>query len=50
MLRTFNLGIGMVLIVRMNDLKRVTKALEARREKYWMLGRVVRGRPGVEYV
>jgi phosphoribosylformylglycinamidine cyclo-ligase len=49
MLRTFNLGIGMVLVVRMKDLRRVTKALEARREKYWMLGRIVRGKPGVEY-
>jgi phosphoribosylformylglycinamidine cyclo-ligase len=49
MLRTFNVGIGMVLIVRMNDLRRVTKALEARREEYWMLGRIVRGRRGVEY-
>ena len=50
MLRTFNLGIGMVLIVRMNDLKRVTRALEAKREKYWMLGQIARGRPGVEYM
>jgi phosphoribosylformylglycinamidine cyclo-ligase len=49
MLRTFNVGIGMLLIVRMNDLRRVTKALDAKREKYWMLGRIIRGRPGVEY-
>ncbi len=49
MLRTFNLGIGMVLVVRLRDLRQVVKALDARREKYWMLGRIVRGKPGVEY-
>ncbi len=49
MLRTFNLGIGMVLVVRLKDLRRVTKALEAKREKYWMLGKIVRGKPSVEY-
>jgi phosphoribosylformylglycinamidine cyclo-ligase len=50
MLRTFNLGIGMLLVVALRDLRRVTKALDKKREKYWMLGRIVRGRPSVEYV
>ena len=50
MLRTFNVGIGMVLVVALENLRRVTAALDKRRERYWMLGRVVRGRPGVEYV
>ena len=50
MLRTFNLGIGLLFVVALEDLRRVTAALDKKREKYWMLGRIVRGRPGVEYV
>jgi phosphoribosylformylglycinamidine cyclo-ligase len=50
MLRTFNVGIGMVLVVALRNLRQVTAALDKQREKYWMLGRIVRGRPGVEYM
>lgn len=49
MLRTFNLGIGMVMVAALRDLRRVIAALDKHWEKYWMLGRIVRGRPGVEY-
>lgn len=49
MLRTFNLGIGMVVVVAQEDLRSVVRALEKQREKFWMLGRIVRGKPGVEY-
>jgi len=49
MLRTFNMGIGMVLVVSLENLLQVTRALDRRREKYWMLGRIVQGRSGVEY-
>jgi phosphoribosylformylglycinamidine cyclo-ligase len=49
MLRTFNLGIGMLVVVALENLRPVTRALDKQREKYWMLGRIVRGRPGVEY-
>ncbi len=50
MLRTFNMGIGYVLVVSENDLRTVAAALVAMKEKFWMLGRVVRGRPGVRYI
>jgi len=50
MLRTFNMGIGYVLIVAEKDLRAVTAALVEMKEKYWMLGRVVRGRPSVRYL
>jgi phosphoribosylformylglycinamidine cyclo-ligase len=50
MLRTFNMGIGLALIVAERDVPRVTAALEKRREKFWMIGRIVRGRPSVKYV
>lgn len=49
MLRTFNMGVGMLLIVALDDLRNVTAWLEKHREKFWMLGRIVPGRPGVEY-
>lgn len=50
MLRTFNMGIGYVLVVSEEDLRAVTAALVGLREKFWMLGRIVRGRPGVRYL
>ncbi len=50
MLRTFNMGIGLALVVAERDLLRVTTALKKKREKLWTIGRIVRGRPGVEYV
>lgn len=50
MLRTFNMGIGYVLVVSENDLRTVAAALAEMKEKFWMLGRVVRGRPGVRYI
>jgi phosphoribosylformylglycinamidine cyclo-ligase len=50
MLRTFNMGIGLALVVAEHDLPRVTQALEKKREKFWIIGRIVRGRPSVKYV
>jgi phosphoribosylformylglycinamidine cyclo-ligase len=50
MLRTFNMGIGLTLVVAERDLARVRAALKKVRERFWVIGRVVRGRPGVRYV
>jgi phosphoribosylformylglycinamidine cyclo-ligase len=50
MLRTFNMGIGLALVVAERDLTRVTAALKKKREKFWMIGRIVRGRPSVKYL
>ena len=50
MLRTFNMGIGMVLVVGVEQVKQVISMLDRDREKYWPLGRIVRGKAGVEYV
>ena len=49
MLRTFNLGIGMVLIVPLHREEEVTRHLDSRREKYYRLGEVVRGNRKVLY-
>lgn len=50
MLRTFNMGIGLALVVAERDLPRVTQALRKKREKFWIIGRIVRGRPSVKYI
>ena len=50
MRRTFNMGLGLLLIVAERDLAKVSAALKKRREKFWTVGRIVRGRPSVRYV
>jgi len=50
MLRTFNMGIGMTLIIAKRNLDRVAAALEKSKEAFWNIGRIVRGRASVKYV
>jgi len=50
MLRTFNMGIGMMLVIGERNLGSVTALLKKKREKFWTIGQVVAGRPGVKYV
>jgi phosphoribosylformylglycinamidine cyclo-ligase len=50
MLRTFNMGLGMLLMVSPRDLVRVTSNLKKRGEKFWNIGRIIRGHPGVKYL
>lgn len=50
MLRTFNMGIGMMLVVSERDLEIVARALGRRREPFWRIGSIVRGPRGVKYV
>jgi phosphoribosylformylglycinamidine cyclo-ligase len=49
MLRTFNMGIGMLMIVAKRKLKRLTSLLARAREKYWTIGEIERGKPSVQY-
>ncbi len=49
MLRTFNMGIGMILVTTEADLDAVARVLRKRREAFWQIGRIVRGGRGVEY-
>jgi phosphoribosylformylglycinamidine cyclo-ligase len=46
--RTFNLGIGMILVVSKRDLPEATKMLKKLRERWYQIGEVVRG-DGVLY-
>jgi len=51
-LRTFNLGVGMILVVPARDISRVESELKRRREKFFLIGRIeraARGKPTVLY-
>ena len=50
MLRTFNMGLGLLLIVSERDRQKVVGALKKHREKFWEVGRIVRGQPSVKYL
>ena len=49
MLRTFNMGIGLVLVVPLHRESEVMKHLETVREKSYRIGEIVRGNRRVEY-
>jgi phosphoribosylformylglycinamidine cyclo-ligase len=49
MMRTFNMGIGMVLVVPANKFKRVQSLIERTGEKAYLIGRVVKGDRQVAY-
>lgn len=49
MLRTFNMGLGMLVIVAEEDLPRVQMSLNRRRQEFWRVGRIVSGRRRVIY-
>jgi len=49
MLRTFNMGIGMILVVPTKKFKRVQSVLERTGEKGFTIGRIVKGERKVLY-
>ena len=49
MLRTFNMGIGMVLVVPLHRESEVLSHLETMREKHYRIGEIVRGNRKVIY-
>lgn len=50
MYKTFNMGIGMVLVVNPSDALRIVKKLDRLGEKAFIIGRLEKGRKGVAYV
>jgi phosphoribosylformylglycinamidine cyclo-ligase len=52
LLKTFNLGVGMILVVPAKHVSRVEAELKRRREKFYLIGRIERaaqGKPSVVY-
>jgi phosphoribosylformylglycinamidine cyclo-ligase len=49
MMRTFNMGIGMVLVVPAANFQKLQKALDRAGEKYHTIGRIVKGDRKVQY-
>lgn len=47
MYSTFNMGVGMILIIDKEDKEKIEKALQEKEEKYYILGRVEKGEEGV---
>lgn len=47
MYSTFNMGVGMILIIDKADLESMEKALKEKDEKYYILGQVEKGEQGV---
>jgi phosphoribosylformylglycinamidine cyclo-ligase len=47
--RTFNQGLGMIVVVGKKDVDRATKALEKMRERYFIVGDIVAGTRGVSF-
>jgi phosphoribosylformylglycinamidine cyclo-ligase len=50
MLRTFNMGVGMMLVVRERDLDAAARVLRNQRERFWQIGRIARGMRGVKCI
>lgn len=48
--RTFNNGLGMILVVGKRDANGVTSLLDKMRERYFMVGEIKKGRRGVSWV
>ena len=52
LLHTFNLGVGMILVVPAKHVSRVETELKRKREKFYLIGRIeraVRGKPRIIY-
>ena len=52
LLQTFNMGVGMILVVPAANVARVESELKRRREKFYLIGRIeraLRGKPRVNY-
>ena len=49
MLRTFNMGMGMLLVIPGKKFKKATSVLERAGEKFYTVGRIVKGERKVMY-
>jgi phosphoribosylformylglycinamidine cyclo-ligase len=49
MLRTFNMGVGMVVVVSQDDESAALESLKRDREEAWTIGRIIKGKGSVKY-
>jgi phosphoribosylformylglycinamidine cyclo-ligase len=49
MMRTFNMGLGMLLVIPAKKFKKAESVLERAGEKYYKVGRIVKGERKVSY-
>jgi phosphoribosylformylglycinamidine cyclo-ligase len=49
MMRTFNMGLGMLLVVPSKKFKKAENVLDRAGEKYYAVGRIVKGERKVSY-
>ncbi len=49
MFKTFNMGIGMAIVVSLSDCESAIKILKEKREKVFLIGEIEKGPPGVTY-
>ena len=47
--RTFNNGLGMIVVVGKDKLDALARALKRMREKYFVIGETIKGERGVTY-
>lgn len=50
MLRTFNMGLGLLLVAAERDVEVITAQLRKQRQRHWIVGRIARGRTDVRYL
>ena len=50
MYRTFNMGIGFILVVNKTDVIKIIKKLHSLGEKAFVIGHIEKGHAGVSYV
>lgn len=48
--KTFNMGIGMILICHSKDKEKVATHLHKKGEKYWILGEIKEGKKSINYI
>jgi phosphoribosylformylglycinamidine cyclo-ligase len=49
MMRTFNMGVGMLLVVPSKKFKKAESVLDRAGEKYYPVGRIIKGERKVTY-
>jgi phosphoribosylaminoimidazole (AIR) synthetase len=50
MARTFNNGLGMILVVGKENVDRATRALAKKGEKHFLIGEIKKGTRGVSFI